>query len=127
MAFRIATSLNREPVKAVKRPAYLEWLRELPCIVTGMIGVEAAHVSTASPIHGHYGRGKGQKASDRWCLPLCPVEHRKQHGMNETAYWASVGINPHLACLILWGVYSDGGDPMDAAAIMQKIRFGVVQ
>lgn len=122
MAHRIASILSMPPVKAVKRPAYLDWIRELPCIVTGRVGVEAAHISTASPAHGHFGRGNGMKASDRWTLPLCPVEHRIQHQMREAEYWSTRGIDPYLAALVLWGLYSDTASPDDAAAVMMGMR-----
>lgn len=113
MAFRIAprpemtVSRRTSPVKA---KSYLGWLHQLPCIVTRSQPVEAAHVSYANPAFGATGRGKGQKASDRWALPLSPEEHRKQHGMNEQEYWRSVGINPHLAACILYGLFEERGD-----------------
>jgi len=110
--------------KPVKNKKYLVWLHELPCIVTGRYGVEAAHLSYASPVHGHYGRGKGTKASDRWALPLCPEQHAAQHGMNEREYWRQVGINPHIKCLILWGIWNELGEDATEAAtavIMQGV------
>lgn len=94
----------------VKRPDYLRWLRGLPCVINGTYPVEAAHVSYANPDLGHYGRGKGQKAGDRWCLPLSPEMHREQHGMSEREFWARHGIDPHVLCLALYGAFLDGDD-----------------
>ncbi|MDM9644512.1 DUF968 domain-containing protein [Rhizobium sp. S163] len=109
MAFQIAPRpLNPIPSKRPqKRKGYLSWIHTLPCVVTGQSTVQAAHVSFASPWHGHYGRGKGTKAPDRFALPLCEAEHTRQHSMNETAYWSSVGINPHELANTLFGLWSD--------------------
>lgn len=93
--------------RPAKRKSYLTWLRTLPCCVTGLMGVEAAHVSYAAPFYGHYGRAKGTKAADRFALPLSPSEHRRQHAMNEEAYWTSAGINPHGLANTLFGIWSD--------------------
>lgn len=110
--------------KAVKRPAYQAWIATLPCIVTRRTDVQAAHLSFARPDLGHFGRGKGQKASDRWVLPLCVDQHFLQHQGNEEAYWRRLEIDPHLACLILWGLYSElGADATEHATkiIMKEI------
>lgn len=103
--------------KPAKSKDYLSFLHSLPCVVTGASTVQAAHVSFAAPHFGHYGRGKGTKAPDRWALPLSPEEHARQHSMNEQAYWQSVGINPHLLALVIWGLFSDMGDDAEPFAI----------
>lgn len=116
-----------EPIpkaKPAKRASYLDFIRTLPCAVTGRTGVEAAHLSTASPMHGHYGRGRGTKASDRWTLPLSRAEHSRQHSMNEMAFWAQAGIDPHLLALTLFGLWSDLGEdarPFAEAIINQQL------
>lgn len=112
MAMRINLAAFRdEPEPPRRRPKkrsdYLSFLHKLPCIVTGRYGVEAAHVSYKNAMHGHFGRGKGTKAPDRFALPLCPEEHAAQHAMNEREYWQSKGINPHALANTLWGLFSD--------------------
>jgi hypothetical protein len=109
MAFRIASIPREEPPRKrpAKRAGYIAWLHTLPCCVTGQAGVQAAHLSYASPWHGHYGRAKGTKAPDRFALPLCDAEHRRQHAMNEEAYWQGVGINPHELALTVFGLFND--------------------
>lgn len=87
MAFRIAPQQatqfpNRKPKK---NSDYLSFLHSLPCVVSGVLEVQAAHLSYAAPRYGHYGRGKGSKAPDRWALPLSAVEHARQHSGNEEA------------------------------------------
>lgn len=131
MAARINTAHfeREEPPKqrAPKRKGYLAFLHELPCVVTGRYGVQAAHVSYASPMHGHWGRGKGTKAPDRFALPLCPEEHDRQHRMNEEAYWACVGINPHELANTLWGIFTDFRDnePLAVARCTARINQGL--
>lgn len=109
MASRIAYIPREEPPKRrpAKRADYLSWLHELPCCVSGRNEVQAAHVSYASPWHGHYGKARGTKAPDLFALPLSVDEHARQHGMNEEVYWLSVGIDPHLLALTLWGIFSN--------------------
>lgn len=113
--------------KQAKSSGYMAFIRSLPCAVTGQSGVEAAHVSYANPTYGHYGRGKTQKAADLFALPLTSEEHRRQHSMNEREFWESTGINPHLLCLKLWGVWSNYGDEAHpfAEAIIHQTRLGI--
>lgn len=125
--FRIENSyLAPTPkIKPVKSRTYLAFLHELPCVSTGRYGVQAAHLSMASPRHGHYGRGKGRKAHDRWALSLSPEEHDRQHRIGEETYW--IGRDPHSLCLVLWGLFSDMGDdavPFATAVINQWIIDG---
>jgi hypothetical protein len=110
--FRVAHVQREEAPtqRPPKRKKYLEFLHDLPCVVTGRYGVQAAHVSYASPMHGHYGRAKGTKAPDRFALPLCPGEHARQHDMNEREFWLSVGIDPHDLANTLWGIFCDFQD-----------------
>lgn len=121
MAFRIASTAPQSAGKTtgrVKSGDYLSWLHLLPCVVTGAVPVEAAHVSYANLHYGAPGRGKGRKVSDRWALPLSKAEHARQHSMNEAVYWREVGIDPHdLACR-LWGLWSERGDEALGAAIV---------
>lgn len=104
MASRIAPFIPvRQKAKPVKDKSYLEFLHELPCVITGQTEVQAAHLSTEAREWGHTGRGKGQKASDRWCLPLSATAHHEQHHGKggEMAFWDRHGINPHaLACAL---------------------------
>lgn len=126
MAFEIRkTEFQSIPKrKPQKSKDYLSFIHRLPCVVTGATVVEAAHLSYAAPQYGHYGRGKGSKAPDRWVLPLSPDEHRRQHSGNEMAYWRSVGINPHILCLTIYGLFSEMGEdaePFASAIINQQL------
>lgn len=112
MAFRLprhSEAFSRQPTgkqsKRVEKPAYLDFIRSLPCIVTRREPVDAAHVSYAEPRAGKLGRGKASKESDCWAVPLHPDEHRRQHGMDEREYWASVGIDPVPIAAFLHAAY----------------------
>ncbi len=127
MAFRInkPATENFPKAKSKKNASFLDFVRQLPCCVTGRYGVEAAHLSYANPRYGHYGRARGTKASDIWALPLCPEEHRIQHSGSEVTYWSEVGENPHSLAVVLWAIYSQYGDegtPFAVSAIMQRIN-----
>ena len=96
--------------KPRKEASYLDFIRSLPCCVTGKHGVEAAHVSFPNTRFGAYGRGKGTKVPDRWSLPLSPEEHRKQHDMNEEDYWANcTDCHPHMLAVIIYGLWNELG------------------
>ncbi len=68
------------PTKGILRdPAYLKWLREEPCIISGTRAdasesVVAAHIGTA---------GKGIKAHDYWALPMLNSVHQRCHNEGE--------------------------------------------
>lgn len=103
------TAFSKQPTgkefAPVKDKTYLEWIRTLPCVVSGRFPVDAAHISYAAPEYGKTGRGKSQKASDRWTIPLSPDIHRAQHDTSERSYWISIGIDPCVVALSLWGAY----------------------
>lgn len=55
--------------------AYADWVRTLPCMMRrsgGCSGPIEAH-------HAGFDRGRGQKAHDRTCVPLCLAHHRAWH------------------------------------------------
>lgn len=103
---KLSTAFSMPKKRPEKRKDYLAWLHNLPCVVTGQYGVEAAHTSTAAPEYGHYGRAKGTKAADIFALPLSKAMHHDSHQMNEMRWWGMRGINPHELALVLWAIYS---------------------
>jgi hypothetical protein len=116
MAWEIAKHVGRaDPIPkrgAKKEPDYLGFIASLPCIIERRadIHIEVAHLSFANRPLGHYGRAKGRKASDRWTLPLCSHQHAEQHRQNEMKFWEEKRINPHLACLVIWGLFTEAGE-----------------
>jgi hypothetical protein len=55
--------------KPIRDRGYLEWVRTLPCLCCGVLGVEAHHQAKTG--HGTMG---GKPGDDR-CLPLCVFHH----------------------------------------------------
>lgn len=82
----------------VKSKKYLDWVRTLPCAITGKYGVHAHHLI------GHGQGGMGLKASDFLAFPLCPELHQElhDHGWKQweelhDSQWKHVAKTMHLA------------------------------
>jgi hypothetical protein len=103
--------------KPVKREAYRKWIKTLPCMVCHSTPTDAAHLSMERRDRGALSRGLSSKASDRWCLPLCRSCHDAQHKEGEWHFWFAT--DPHLACLVIWGLWSDYGE--DATDIVTEL------
>jgi hypothetical protein len=73
---------------------HLDAIRQCPCLVCGVEGVEAAHVRLTSAAHDKPNPGMAAKPDDRWCVPLCPEHHREQHSVGELSFWKEHGIDP---------------------------------
>lgn len=76
--------------KVSKKPwrseAYSAFIHSLPCLATGVHGVQAHHVRVGL-------RTMGVRKSDRLLVPLSPSEHMKLHSMREESYWAELGVD----------------------------------
>lgn len=100
-AFRISAPKVTKSERQ-KHDGHLRFIRKLPCLVTGVYGVEAAHIRYGDMQYYKPDPGMGEKPSDMWVVPLSPEEHRRQHAMNEREYWTLAGINPLQIALLLW-------------------------
>lgn len=109
MATRIQSSnvslLQRSP--RVKEPDYLDFIRELPCLVclrpSGLTGIrtQAAHIRFNNDRFGSQAGG-AEKPDDVFALPLCQAHHHEQTMMGEgPGYWEGLGMEPHAMCLAL--------------------------
>ena len=96
---RIKDNTERDPV-------YLALVRQCPCLACGDEPCEAAHLRMQSAAHGKRG-GIGKKPADKWALPLCTADHRRQHDKGERAFWDILNINPHLVAERLYAVRGD--------------------
>jgi hypothetical protein len=85
-----------------KEDEHLKFIRTLPCVVTGLRPVEAAHIRYGDFRRGKYETGAGEKPHDMWTVPLHPDQHRKQHSMNERDYWTLAGKDPLAIAALLW-------------------------
>jgi hypothetical protein len=72
-------------MKPIRDPAYLKFIRSLPCAVCPRDkGIEAAHVGR---------RGLSQKSSDRETIPLCSLHHQEQHRIGLRQFQASYELD----------------------------------
>ena len=60
-------------IQRVKSKRYLDYVRSLPCVITGKDYVHAHHLI------GHGEGGMGLKSSDLLAFPLCPELHDELH------------------------------------------------
>ena len=94
------TFLPRRPRRHA--PQHLAWLRTLPSLVPGDGPIEAAHIRFTEARYPKRQVGMGEKPDDVYAVPLAAGAHRKQHSMNEQAFWKEQGINPIAVALCLW-------------------------
>jgi hypothetical protein len=87
--------------------SHLSFIRSLRCCVCGAENPDAAHIRSASPLHGKPPSGLGEKPSDKWCTPLCRTHHEDQHRGNEMLWWKSKSIDPFALALSLYSATGD--------------------
>jgi hypothetical protein len=94
----------------VSTAAHKAAIAQLFCLATALRyglekgGVQVAHLRFSSASHGKVNPGLQRKPHDRWTLPLCAAEHRRQHAGSEVAYWEGLGVDPHQIAKALWDV-----------------------
>lgn len=71
--------------KVIRDKRHLEFIRTLPCVKTGVIGVEAAHLRAGLPKWKK--GGMGYKPCDSCVLPLSHEAHAMQHRIGEESFW----------------------------------------
>ena len=117
-AFSISRSDRKRP--RAQNPQHLKWLRTLPCIITGLReGTEAAHIRMADARYGKRETGKGEKADDRWTVPLNYQLHRAQHSTNERLWWEQMKVDP---CRVALALYNISGDDIAAETILLALH-----
>lgn len=108
---------QRRPRK--RNDNHLEFIRRLPCLLTGSSPVEACHIRYADLSRGKQHTGKGEKPDDEYVLPLHPDLHRKQHSMGEREFWELQGIDPVKISRLLYAV---SGNYEEAAKVLRMAR-----
>lgn len=117
-AFSLDGLRQRQP--RVKDNGHLEFVRQLPCLVTGRtVGIEAAHIRFADDTYAKRGSGLQQKPHDCWAVPLTAEQHRLQHTKAERDFWDKVGIDPVLIAALL---YCHSGDDNAATQVIRNAR-----
>jgi hypothetical protein len=100
-------------------PRHLDFIRQLPCLITGRRPVEAAHIRYADLPKGKPHTGMGEKPDDRWTVPLHPEMHRKQHAMGERRFWEEQGIDP---CAVAQALYAVSGNVKEGLKVLRRAR-----
>lgn len=103
------TLRQRQPRE--ENPAYLAWVRTLPCLICARPGSDPAHIRAAAPQYAKRYTGKGEKPSDKWAVPLCRDHHREQHATNELAFWLRYGIDPFATAVALYASWPGASRP----------------
>lgn len=93
---------QRQP--RVEDPAYLAYVRTLPCTVCRHPGPsDPAHLRTGAPQYRKPHTGMGEKPDDCWVLPLCRTHHDEQHRGNELSFWLRHGfLDPFAVAMALY-------------------------
>lgn len=116
-AFRLSHGRKRP---REEEASHLEFIRSLPCLVTGQVGgIEACHVRYGDALFGKRECGKAEKPSDCWTVPLHYLQHRDQHSGDERAWWAGIRMDPLQVALAL---HRATGDRDAALAILDEAR-----
>lgn len=95
-----------------KSEDYLEYISELPCIITGSPRADCHHESVLRRFSG------GQKRKfDFGALPLEHFIHiEERHGWGKNKFWQHYDMNPVDICVALITVYIErGGKDIDKA------------
>jgi hypothetical protein len=117
-AFSLSPGTKKRPRDHNK--AHLDFIRSLPCLVSGQWPVEAAHIRFGDLSRGKRGVGISEKPDDKWTVPLAPLQHRDQHAHgDERAWWEARGIDPIAVALALWGA---SGDEEAGRLIVERAR-----
>lgn len=77
---------------------YLAWIKELPCII--------CKYPHSDPHHSETG-GKGTKASDYTCLPLCHIHHQMVHTYGKQTFQKEFNIDFKSVCKRLNAIWKE--------------------
>jgi len=108
----------------IRDKKHLKWIRELPCVICGEMGCDAAHIR----INSH--AGGGRKPADNRVLPLCSYRspedigcHRKQHNTSEVKFYYPFG-GWERAVILAKSLYEVTGDTSKALELIRRFRNG---
>lgn len=98
---------NFKPDKSQRKSeAHLALIRKLPSCLSGSKPCVPHHLLS---VRGE--RGVGQKAADRWTIPLTWEEHQTFHhectSATEEFWFVSKGVMPHALARDLWNATGD--------------------
>lgn len=110
--------------KPLKLEEHKAWIRGLPSLISGRRDVEAAHISMRDASAGKVSRGKSQKASDCWIVPLDRDLHREIHAVGEPEFAKRYGVDLVKIAAALYLHHALGDDDAALLSIQQTWRGG---
>lgn len=108
-------------VKNVRDKKHLDWVKTLPCCVSGVPGPsDPAHIRVRTD------GGTGLKPSDFWAVPLNHYLHAQQHSangraMSEREFWEQHG-GADKAKALARALYSVTGDTKKALLLLSEFK-----
>lgn len=78
---------------------YLSWIRSLPCLICRLPAPSQSHHSSTG--------GKGTKASDYTCLPLCHMHHQLVHIWGKQTFQKEFNIDFKSVCKRLNAIWKE--------------------
>lgn len=133
-AFSVASTKQKRP--RIEDKQHLAWIKTLHCCICGILGSDPAHIRSVNPVYGKRETGGGEKAGDKWTVPLCRRHHDEQHNTKlelsdarkentaELRWWASKNIDPFGLALAL---FACSGDDDIADGILRSQRISQTQ
>lgn len=108
-------------------PAYLGWIRTLPCVACTVLNVQQkTPTEAAHPKHGEAGAwrefGAAERSHDRMAVPLCSAHHRGrggEHDSGQRQFWDGIGVRLPELVRALNDCRADAGD---GAAVIHQFR-----
>jgi hypothetical protein len=86
-------------IKTIRDKKYMEWIKTLPCII--------CQRNTPSDPHHTKTGGKGIKACDYTCVPLCHKHHVEIHTVGTRTFQRIYDVDFDTVCERLVGIYKN--------------------
>jgi hypothetical protein len=118
-AFSLAGSSSKKKRPREHNEDHLKFIRQLPCLISGLRGCDAAHIRYPDPRFAKLHTAMGQKPHDKWTVPLHRSIHMDQHEHNEREWWESKGLDP---VVIAAALYACSGDVEAGEMIVNQWR-----
>jgi hypothetical protein len=77
----------------VRSKRYLDWIREMPCIVCLILDSTAVGPSEPHHVSNRVHGGVSTKASDYRVVPLCHFHHQQHHNVGKQTFSRQHNIN----------------------------------
>ena len=104
--------------------SYLNWIKSLPCLVTGLPAEDPHHLMRLREDDGRKAiKGMGRKHEDRWALPVTRIVHDQLHmAGDDEAFLAGMGFDARSICKCLWAMRDDDNRDESARKLLDRVR-----